>query len=328
MTSGTVEVMYLRQKKKTGESGTAGLSAHMEYDNDIKNSLIEGISGKKRGNDMGNSFQNLLLVSDLDGTLIGDAFQVPERNQRALQEFKEEGGRFAIATGRALDSAARYAELTRPNAPCIVLNGTMIYDFDRRKILWEYPLPSSAGEYVEKIQRHFPEIGTEVCTEQAIHVIRENEYIQRHLSHEHIRHRSCSIDQVQGTWYKVFFAMDSRWMPEVQAFVETFPHEDVRFVPSSQNYYEMLPRHADKGVALQKLVDLLGMRRENSCAVGDYYNDVELLSAAGMAVVPANAPEEIQNMADCVVCHCRQGAVAEAIEWMTNKEKFLEGNEP
>ena len=90
-----------------------------------------------------------------------------------------------------------------------------------------------------------------VCTEQAIHVIRENEYIQRHLSHEHIRHRSCSIDQVQGTWYKVFFAMDSRWMPEVQAFVETFPHEDVRFVPSSPVSYTHLDVYKRQGLAAE-----------------------------------------------------------------------------
>ena len=99
---------------------------------------------------MGNIFRDILLVSDLDGTLIGDAFQVPERNQIALRRFQQEGGRFAIATGRALDSAARYAHLTSPNAPCIVLNGTMIYDFDHSKILWEHPLPPNAKEYVQK----------------------------------------------------------------------------------------------------------------------------------------------------------------------------------
>lgn len=273
---------------------------------------------------MGNIFRDILLVSDLDGTLIGDAFQIPERNQKALRRFQREGGRFAIATGRALDSAARYVELTSPNAPCIVLNGTMIYDFGRREVLWEHPLPFSAKEYVEKIQRHFPEIGTEICTEQVIHVVQENQYIRRHLAHEYIFHRTCSIDQVQGTWYKVFFAMDSQWMPDVQTFVKTFSHQEVRFVPSSKNYYEMLPKDANKGKALQKLTDLLRLRKENSCAVGDYYNDIELLSAAGMAVVPSNAPVEIQEIADCVVCHCRDGAVADAIAWIENRLKERE----
>lgn len=270
---------------------------------------------------MENIFRDILLVSDLDGTLIGDAFQVPERNQKALRRFQQGGGRFAIATGRALDSAARYAELTYPNAPCIVLNGTMIYDFGRREVLWQHPLFPGAKKYVEKIQRRFPQIGTEICTEQAIHVVQENQYIRNHLSHEHICHHTCSIDQVQGTWYKVFFAMDSQWMPEIQGFVKTFSHKEVRFVPSSKNYYEMLPKDTDKGKALQKLTDLLGLRKENSYAVGDYYNDIELLSAAGMAVVPSNAPMEIQKIADCVVCHCRDGAVADAIAWIESRLK-------
>lgn len=42
---------------------------------------------------MGNIFRDILLVSDLDGTLIGDAFQIPERNQIALRRFQREGGR-------------------------------------------------------------------------------------------------------------------------------------------------------------------------------------------------------------------------------------------
>ena len=110
-------------------------------------------------------------------------------------------------------------------------------------------------------------------------------------------------------------------MPEIQDFVKTFSHDRVRFVPSSKNYYEMLPQDADKGKALQKLTDLLRLRKENSCAVGDYYNDIELLSEAGMAIVPSNAPVEIQAMADCVACHCRDGAVADAIAWIEDRLK-------
>lgn len=108
-------------------------------------------------------------------------------------------------------------------------------------------------------------------------------------------------------------------MPQLKAFTESFSHNGVRFVPSSRTYFEMLPEAADKGLALRKLVHLLGLRQEDSVAVGDYYNDMELLSSAGAAIVPENAPGEIQQLASHVVCHCRLGAVAEAIEWIERR---------
>ena len=41
----------------------------------------------------------ILLVSDLDGTLIGENFVVPQRNLDAIARFQQEGGSFAIAVG-------------------------------------------------------------------------------------------------------------------------------------------------------------------------------------------------------------------------------------
>ena len=58
---------------------------------------------------------------------------------------------------------------------------------------------------------------------------------------------------------------------------------------------------------------------ENVYAVGDYFNDEELLEAAGHAVVPANAPEELQRKAELVVCDCRSGALADLVEFLESK---------
>ncbi len=45
-----------------------------------------------------------------------------------------EGGRFAIATGRALAAFLRYADEVPMNAPGVVCNGAALYDFAKRRI--------------------------------------------------------------------------------------------------------------------------------------------------------------------------------------------------
>ena len=68
---------------------------------------------------------DLLLVSDIDGTLMNFPAPIPPRNIEALRRFTAAGGRFSVATGRSIASARPYVEQLPVNAPCILydLNG-------------------------------------------------------------------------------------------------------------------------------------------------------------------------------------------------------------
>ncbi len=266
-------------------------------------------------------FQDILLVSDLDGTLIGKDFIVPQRNIAAVKRFKEEGGNFAIATGRAVDSGARYYSVATPNAPCVLLNGSLVYDFDTKQVLSEYPLPLGAVGYLQKVIERFPTCGVEVYTKDKIYILKANKYIEAHMKHEGLPCKECKISDIPDKWDKTLFAADADVKSEMLQFVSTIGHEGVRFVSSSEYYIEMLPEYADKGSGLTELIHLTGFKRENVYAIGDYYNDSEMLEAAGFAAVPANAPDDIKEMADLVVGHCYDGAVADLIEYIERKVK-------
>lgn len=89
-------------------------------------------------------FDGVLLASDFDNTLLNTetarrtGAEVPEvsrRNWEALEYFMAGGGRFAIATGRALAAFIKFADQVPMNAPGIVCNGAALYDF-RRGSIW------------------------------------------------------------------------------------------------------------------------------------------------------------------------------------------------
>ena len=89
-------------------------------------------------------FDGVLLASDFDNTLIyteealRSGVAVPElspENRAALEYFMAEGGRFTVATGRALAAFLRYAGSIPMNAPAVVCNGAALYDFEKQ----EYP---------------------------------------------------------------------------------------------------------------------------------------------------------------------------------------------
>lgn len=259
-------------------------------------------------------FSNILVISDLDGTLIGEDHHIPLRNREAIDRFQREGGHFTVATGRSLVSAGPYIRTVLPNTPGIILNGTVLYDFAAGGILWSGPMEAAcAVRYIRKIAAAFPSAGMEVFAEEEQGVVLHNGYIREHLEYEGIQDKHNDILDGRPLC-KVLIADDADVVRDVIAFTRSFAHPEVRFVTSSPSYLEMLPARASKGSALELLVSRLGFSMKNVYAIGDYYNDVELLETAGFAAMPQNAPDELKSRADLVVVRCGEGAVADLIE--------------
>ena len=107
-------------------------------------------------------FTGVLLASDYDNTLLdtesarrsgGEAPRVSERNQAALRYFMEQGGRFAVATGRALAALEHFVDEIPMNAPAIICNGAALYDFSAREYL-DYILSVKTVDSVEEAIAH------------------------------------------------------------------------------------------------------------------------------------------------------------------------------
>ena len=80
-------------------------------------------------------FSGLLLVTDIDGTLIGGEPKICEYNAKKIKYFIENGGFFTIATGRCVDACREIIEGVELSAPAAVLNGTVLYDFKNENVL-------------------------------------------------------------------------------------------------------------------------------------------------------------------------------------------------
>ena len=83
---------------------------------------------------MEKTFENWLVVSDIDGTLNNKLRKLPKRNYNAIKEFTDRGGNFTLASGRLQSSLERNYNRITPNQPAIVLNGAGIYDYKERKM--------------------------------------------------------------------------------------------------------------------------------------------------------------------------------------------------
>ena len=75
----------------------------------------------------------------------------------------------------------------------------------------------------------------------------------------------------------------------------------------------------NKGSAVKKLADILGVDMNNTAAIGDYYNDVEMLKTVSHPACCGQAPDDIKSIVEYVTCHCNKGAVADFINYIEKK---------
>lgn len=259
-------------------------------------------------------YEGYLLVSDMDGTLITENFEMPARNIEAARAFMEGGGRFAFATGRTHSSAGAFLDRVEVNTPCILYNGAVIFDYADKRFVWSADLPGAALELAREAIRCFPEVGVELITNDAVYIVHESTATRRHTNNERLHYVITDLDHApKSGWHKMIFAAEEDRLPVFADFAAKVPNRGWDMVFSSTNFLEVLPQDVSKGSTVLHLASLLCIDETHIFAIGDYYNDLTLLRTAAFSAAPAEAPDEIKAAADVVVGPCELGAVADFI---------------
>jgi hydroxymethylpyrimidine pyrophosphatase-like HAD family hydrolase len=122
------------------------------------------------------------------------------------------------------------------------------------------------------------------------------------------------MSDLNGKLMKSLMLIHPQWTEEFMAFVEERKFPGVRFVPTNPHLIEMLPEQSSKGNALEKLMEMKKIDRSRLVAIGDYYNDKEMIELAGIGVTMHTAPEDLKALAELLVCDCEEGSLGDLIE--------------
>ncbi|MDF2686134.1 MAG: HAD-superfamily hydrolase [Clostridia bacterium] len=260
-------------------------------------------------------FSGYLLVSDLDGTLFGEGHIIPENNIKAIKYFIENGGYFTVATGRGIVACKMLIKNLSKNAPGILFNGAVLYDFDKEEIIKGTGITSENGKSLLKdINKAFPEIPTVVFYKDRMFNTIINEELKNLREIIKMKDEYMPVDSIPMPWFKALCEGPTNELLKLSEFIKTLPYTEFDYIFSSDRLFEILQKGVSKATALIELADYLGIDMKNTIAIGDYYNDLELLKAANYSVVPMNAPSDIKLLADKVVCDHKKGSVADLIE--------------
>lgn len=268
------------------------------------------------------TFENWLVVSDIDGTLKNKIRRIPSRNVEAIKRFTDLGGNFTLASGRLQSSLGRNYNRITPNQPAVVLNGAGIYDFNKEEMIWRNTIGEQGRNFVRYIYREFDEIFKSVDIgvyfDDYVYIVKSGLLAKGTVHIDKAKHEYVkSVDDVPNEgWMKVIFWSNPVTIKRLKRVIQNMPNPNANFMLSSDWSLEMLQADTHKGVGIMKLADMLGIEHSHVAAIGDYYNDWDMLKTVGLPACAGQAPSSIHKICKFEACHCNHGCVADLLEYI------------
>ena len=265
-------------------------------------------------------YSKWLLVSDIDGTLNTKSFKLPENNKIAIKEFVNNGGNFTLCSGRNLQSLSIHYNRLGINTPAIFLNGAGIYDFKNKEMIYQNFISSEGEKIILDVLKKYKLAQLTVFTADKILLATRKCIYGRVISK--MDKLDCELykkisDLPRGVWGKVSFFGTKGLINKLK---DVFSNDDnsklFECFKTSPYTLEVVRKGVNKGAAVLKLAELLNIEKSNTAAIGDYYNDVEMLKRLAHPVCCGQAPDDIKEISEYVACHCNDGAVADFIDYI------------
>ena len=268
-----------------------------------------------------------LIFLDLDGTLVDPSDNVSSRTLAALNEARQLGCVIVLCTGRNRYMVEHIAAQWSGHGYGIFSNGAIIADWGTGRVLQKFSIPSSTvqeaalladtlrlsllcfGVHVED------DGGQSIYTDQrhpvlpAYSVKHAHRFIYRDDLREENNIAAVNIG-VYGSEADTKALADA-WRDAFSSEVSVYHSADKRYGCWVTN---MNARAANKAHAAQIVAERLGISQEQTLAVGDELNDLELLVWAGMGVCMGDGQTDVQAHADWVTGTRAEDGAAQAIE--------------
>jgi 5-amino-6-(5-phospho-D-ribitylamino)uracil phosphatase len=271
-----------------------------------------------------------LVALDIDGTILNPDGHVSPRVRRAIQAVLDRGVLVVLCTGRAFSRGVKgLAEELGLSLPAIVRNGTAVQDSRTGAVLERYPItPAACTAALDVMLRHGlspiveegPEHGDGLYTLPADRLHPAVAYYADVWQRtEHLRH--VAVDEL----YRV---RDTNWIggcgdrARVRAAYEalqSIPGVDASFYGVWQpddalHCTGIAPKGCSKASALARFAAARGIGLDETLAIGDYLNDIEMLAEVGWGVAMGHAPDAVKAVAKAVAPDNAQDGAAVALE--------------
>lgn len=240
-----------------------------------------------------------LLILDLDGTTVEpNGESLPSAKVAEAVRQAQKHLHVAIATGRPWPLTKHVIDALGLKGLGVVSGGPEIVEMETGKVVYVKKLEMAVLQNLVKLCLPF---GYGLFT-------KETQYGTPFTSHLDIKAdaEELYVDAVKS-------ADAILMLEELEAVPGVAAHPTKSWTKGDVVDIHVTHEHATKRYGVERLVDMLGLTKEEVIAIGDDHNDVPLMMAAGFKVAMGDAPEQVKALADFVTETLENDGVAAAI---------------
>lgn len=251
-----------------------------------------------------------LIATDIDGTLLDSQGQLPEANALALKEAADRGIEIVIVTGRRFHAAQTIAEKLPCEVHLIVSNGALVKSTSGETHLRSLLPIETARRVIEATGEFRQYQGVIFDRPGERQVIFERidwegpfmgPYLRRH------RHQVAEVAPLAACLgaedpVEIMFIGGCETVRAAQRSLETYERRDeytlalTEYEERGMSMLDVLQRGVTKGTALAEWAKRRKIAPDEVMAIGDNWNDREMLEFAGVPVVMGNAVAELKSL--------------------------------
>lgn len=263
-----------------------------------------------------------LVVLDIDGTIAGRSNTVTEPVKQAIRKIQAKGIQVAIATGRMYCSALRFHQEVGSTLPLMAYQGAWIQDPATDKLHQHFPVSQASAL---QLLDHFENDGLRSLL--SVHFYINDQLYVRELTPEtQIYAKRAEIEPIavgdlRNTLTteptKVLALSDDTDLIDrlLGTLRKRYTPAELYLTKSVATFFEATNPAVNKGVAVRYLAEeMLGLEAKQVMAIGDNFNDLEMLDYAGLGIAMGDAPADVQSVAQWVAPSVEQDGAAVALE--------------
>lgn len=236
------------------------------------------------------------IALDLDGTLLDSQGQISDKNKNSLTALSDAGVLLILATGRYFVQMTSILDRLNYTGILISTDGAITIDVGMKRVLADYSFSIQDVEEAIRVCRE-REIHVAVNTAFRYYVESVSDFHQEHYHKYETQYEVIpDLLEIKEPILK-FIVSDHR-------FVNGWQHiqygDHLRRRADAEHYKEIVHHKTFKTNALRDLLNQYQIPPEELIAIGDCYNDIDMLEFAGMGIAMGNAPEEVKRIANDV----------------------------
>ena len=248
-----------------------------------------------------------LIVSDVDGTLLTSDRRLSDENIAGIKKAKEQNIKFTISTGRVVSMLDYYIKTLEITTPAIAFNGAVAWDPVSKETIYDIPMDKEELYELLDLCKYYEldygvmTMGVNYFSPNSFRIKRYQGYNEFAKSHgmsimevDVFDEKHSCIDGVKV--YKLLITeKDSKKIKVMVDHLQSMKTTGYTF--SEPTLLDISEKSADKGFGVKRLAQYYGLKPEEVCAIGDYDNDISMLSYAGFSVAMGNAQPNVKEHA-------------------------------